>query len=266
MVRTKKMPKKSSVNSRKLRGGSKPTGLTIKIPGRVQRSPVLSAIQALAPSEQRIVPSAPPRTKNKSRAVNFPPTPKLTSVQSIPHREDEVQYSSPEAFPNTAAATMSGSGRRRPMKYAGAPVYKAYKASMAPRDDVMSSEQLRQQKAIRARIAAEQAIHDNDLQRHIARTIQTVASRNATVPYMYTVPSLASPVTQPIALQALHLAALEKASPSPDPRMERVSAPFGVYRVPGPDSLPIGARFIPPVSATVPLKISGLTEMEQVRV
>jgi hypothetical protein len=110
---------------------------------------------------------------------------------------------------------------------------------------------------LRARMAAEQGA--SELPEYIAKRIADSVGQNSSTPYInsYVLNPMSSLVPRVAPLAALQSAALAKAMPGPDPRMERVPLSNGVYRLPPPDSLPIGARFTAPVSQYVPIQSEG---------
>lgn len=110
---------------------------------------------------------------------------------------------------------------------------------------------------VRARVAREQGA--SELPEYIAKRIANAVRDTSASSYVntYVLNPLSARVAPVASLNILQNAALAKALPAPDPRLERVPVSNGVYRLPPPDSLPIGAKFTVPVSQYVPIQSEG---------
>jgi len=118
-------------------------------------------------------------------------------------------------------------------------------------------------KALKAQVAARVAKEQgaSELPEYIAKRIASTVGENTTSSYVnsYVLNPLSATVAPLAPLSILRNAAAAKALPAPDPRLERVPVSNGVYRLPPPDSLPIGAKFTVPVSQYVPIQSLGHT-------
>jgi hypothetical protein len=113
---------------------------------------------------------------------------------------------------------------------------------------------------IQERLKDEQESAYTRAERHVAKTLSDfsnssgshvandMSGQSNTRPYQFVATPLFSSIYPAGGLQYLHQAYLQRMMPGPDPNKARVPTVGGVYRLPPPDSLPIGARIVTPLT------------------
>jgi len=101
---------------------------------------------------------------------------------------------------------------------------------------------------IKQRLQDEQEPAHTRVERRVAQALNDMSGQRTTTPYTFVAQPIMSAIYPAAGANFLREAYRQKMLPGPDPSKARVPTINGVYHVPLPDSLPIGARVVVPMN------------------